>query len=154
MKEESWTFDETANIATLRYNFSISYLKAAASPTVRAQMGFLQVFWALLWTTVATRAVGPPWLENPIYNYHANISVSCLCSKSYSFLLMNPTGGHHLERKQDSRRGVEFFKASRLDVQVTDQQSLCCLAAPLIKKMSTNVYQEMSPPYLQFISLA
>lgn len=44
MKEESWTFDETANIATLRYNFSISYLKAAASPTVRAQMGFLQVF--------------------------------------------------------------------------------------------------------------
>lgn len=47
-----------------------------------------------------TKAVCLPWLDNPVNNYHVNISLSRPCCKTYCYLLMNPTVGHHFKRKQ------------------------------------------------------
>lgn len=81
-----------------------------------------------------TKALCPPWLENPTDNCHANTSLRCPCRKTYCYVLMNPTVGYNFKRKQVLE---EEWNLKHQDMLIKKWKSHCCLVAPLIKEVPT-----------------
>lgn len=84
---------------------------------MQAQMDFPQILQAPPQTTLVTpKAVCLLWLDNPIYNCHANVSVNCPCiHESY-------WRSSFRKKKKGSKREVGHFKESRH--HVTNQKSI------------------------------